>query len=523
MRHTSLRVQIAVGIALVAICISWVFTFFTIIQTKDDVRTLSGHLLTQNARILMNQLDMDMEKRLQFFEGAASLPLFRPPIDGDAVVAFFDNVERFSQNLDWIGLLDAEGKVLYATDPWLVGQTLTGLDLLHLPGNANKPVPVVNPAWPSRQAHPYLQAGLTMAIRGPDQQTLAILAGQFSWDWAKVIEQALALPRQDSASIEPLLLDKAGVVMVGSGAQLGDLIDGQQLAALKKRGWQLFHDDQGQAFLYALTTSHYHSPGWQVLLRQPVAEIAEQMSPLLLRLLGMTVLASLLAAGLGWWLSGWISRPITRIARAANRLSAGIPASIPKVKGVWELQMLSDSLCDMVTNLSKHQSALGVMETLALKDALTGLPNRAALLRFMQGQVDPLVFLYLDLDGFKAINDNFGHQAGDLVLKEVAERLIHNTRDGDLAVRLGGDEFLVVLQLGPHTQPVQVAERILAAVNEPMESQWGSLLVGCSIGGAYWPKDNDDPKTVVSLADQALYTAKSQGKGRVCFYRFPGD
>lgn len=115
MRHTSLRVQIAVGIALVAICISWVFTFFTIIQTKDDVRTLSGHLLTQNARILMNQLDMDMEKRLQFFEGAASLPLFRPPSMATRWWRFLITSSAFRKT--WIGLACWMPRVRCSTPP----------------------------------------------------------------------------------------------------------------------------------------------------------------------------------------------------------------------------------------------------------------------------------------------------------------------------------------------------------------------------------------------------------------------
>ncbi|CAH0190117.1 putative signaling protein CC_0091 [Pseudomonas sp. Bi70] len=129
--------------------------------------------------------------------------------------------------------------------------------------------------------------------------------------------------------------------------------------------------------------------------------------------------------------------------------------------------------------------------------------------------------LYLDLDGFKPVNDRYGHAAGDQVLREAASRMRGCLRGGDLVVRLGGDEFLMILQVAANdaaNQARQVAERTLQALAVPIHWENQPLQVGCSIGGALWPQDHTDLEQVVELADQALYLAKQAGRGRVILH-----
>jgi diguanylate cyclase (GGDEF)-like protein len=151
----------------------------------------------------------------------------------------------------------------------------------------------------------------------------------------------------------------------------------------------------------------------------------------------------------------------------------------------------------------------------ALTDALTGLPNRDALLGAMRSALErdgrrPGVLL-LDLDGFKPVNDTWGHHAGDLVLQEVARRLRGAVRSSDLAARLGGDEFAVLVSDCANAEAVAV--RILAAFEVPFDVEGHQVRVGTSVG--IGPDlSSQDPLAHLRAADEALYRAKAAGRAR---------
>lgn len=126
----------------------------------------------------------------------------------------------------------------------------------------------------------------------------------------------------------------------------------------------------------------------------------------------------------------------------------------------------------------------------------------------------PCALLCLDLDGFKEINDDLGHAAGDLLLKEVGRRLLANLRKGDTAARLGGDEFAILLQSASASEAVATAHRVTVSLNGKYQlDQYGEANVGVSIGIACAPAHANEPEGLLSLADKALYAAKSAGLG----------
>ena len=156
----------------------------------------------------------------------------------------------------------------------------------------------------------------------------------------------------------------------------------------------------------------------------------------------------------------------------------------------------------------------------ALTDKLTGLPNRLHLEETLQAlcaglaRGERFALLCLDLDGFKAVNDNHGHGAGDLLLRALAGRLRHCLRGQDTACRLGGDEFVVLLPGAGSDEAAFVAKRIIAAIGRPFDVGINDLLgVGVSIGSATAPDEGAAPADLMAAADQALYAAKSAGKG----------
>jgi len=155
----------------------------------------------------------------------------------------------------------------------------------------------------------------------------------------------------------------------------------------------------------------------------------------------------------------------------------------------------------------------------ARHDILTGLSNRAGLAKAFAARFDSeappkgLALVYLDLDGFKAVNDSFGHMAGDALLQLVAERLRGLVRASDIAARIGGDEFVVLSEQTERTQLQRFGERIVREISEPYELDSGHTLnIGASVGIALAPEHGRDMNSLMSAADAALYQAKSRGK-----------
>ena len=167
-----------------------------------------------------------------------------------------------------------------------------------------------------------------------------------------------------------------------------------------------------------------------------------------------------------------------------------------------------------------------MLEDKAYYDALTQLPNRSllsdrliqAIARNARNQC-VLAICFVDLDNFKPINDTFGHDAGDRVLIEVAQRLQSSVRGDDTVARLGGDEFVVLLGEMEHAQEAELAVgRLLLCLSEPLPSGGKLINIQASIGYALYPEDGKDGENLLNLSDQAMYQAKSSGGNRIRRY-----
>jgi diguanylate cyclase (GGDEF)-like protein len=180
-------------------------------------------------------------------------------------------------------------------------------------------------------------------------------------------------------------------------------------------------------------------------------------------------------------------------------------------------------------NITERKLAEEATAHLALHDPLTDLPNRRllgdrvehALSRSARDGTATAV-LYLDLESFKAVNDEFGHEAGDRLLVDVAGRLRGCLRDADTAARLGGDEFVVVLEgVRGEAEALALAERIVLALGEPFSVGEAERTLSASIGLALSTLPHERPEDLLRFADLAMYRSKREGKGRVSLYRAP--
>ena len=183
-------------------------------------------------------------------------------------------------------------------------------------------------------------------------------------------------------------------------------------------------------------------------------------------------------------------------------------------------------LIGTIIDITERKLAEERVRHLAQYDELTGLSNRnmfnqqlARAFAQARRHARPLAILFIDLDGFKNINDTLGHQAGDHVLKEVAVRLRDCLRESDTVGRLGGDEFVVLIEELPHSGHITVvAQKILAAVAKPFILQEQEFHITASIGISTYPDDGEDMQGLLKNADIAMYRAKERGKNNYQFY-----
>jgi len=178
------------------------------------------------------------------------------------------------------------------------------------------------------------------------------------------------------------------------------------------------------------------------------------------------------------------------------------------------------SLEGIIRNVTEHKKRDEIIRHMAFHDHLTGLPNRqtftdrlAAELAHSRRNKTKGAVMFLDLDHFKPINDTFGHDIGDELLKNVAYRLTHCLREADTVARMGGDEFTILLpRITSENDYLTIAEKTLRALRTPFAIEEHELKVSSSIGVSLFPRDGGDPETLIKKADDAMYLAKHGGK-----------
>jgi diguanylate cyclase (GGDEF)-like protein len=180
-----------------------------------------------------------------------------------------------------------------------------------------------------------------------------------------------------------------------------------------------------------------------------------------------------------------------------------------------QLGIQHDELKKLYEQMARH----------ATHDSLTNLPNRkyfhdqlAEAIASANQEKRSFTVLYLDLDGFKAINDDLGHAIGDQLIENTARRLEHCVRKGDMVARVGGDEFIVLLQDVALSDVSRIAEKIIESLSKPLKLADKTLSITTSIGVATYPQDGEDMNTLIHSADSAMYEAKRNGKNgyRIC-------
>jgi len=203
-------------------------------------------------------------------------------------------------------------------------------------------------------------------------------------------------------------------------------------------------------------------------------------------------------------------------------VAAGMaPCLLALVAGQWQARGLRARCAQLQAALAAQRDTEMRLDFIAHHDSLTGLPNRLQFqmqlehgVAYARRHESRLAVLFVDIDHFKTINDTLGHDAGDQVLVQFAQRLRQCVREVDTVARQGGDEFIVLLtELRSGADAQQVAEKIMRAIAEPFLVNGDPLPVAASIGVAVYPDDDADIESLIEKADLAMYAAKQGGKG----------
>lgn len=268
-----------------------------------------------------------------------------------------------------------------------------------------------------------------------------------------------------------------------------------------------------------------------ICLTSDLGEIAAQER----HLVAISLLLALMSLGMagmsGSILQFRISRPIASLARAMHKVTseASFDAQVA-VSGSREIAELAVGFNSMLAELQRRDRLAKIadarLQEQARTDSLTGLPNRrlfsecvASATARTQRQGGLVGLLYIDLDGFKLVNDSLGHSVGDLLLCEVASRLKSKVRQSDSLARIGGDEFTIVLtSLTTAEDAGVVAESLLECMTKPFHVEGHDITIGASIGISIYDNAQEDGADLLRQADSAMYAAKRSGRNRAAYF-----
>ncbi len=264
-------------------------------------------------------------------------------------------------------------------------------------------------------------------------------------------------------------------------------------------------------------------------LAQPRSSVLNRSHALGLSILQIAGGLGLAGFALALLLARWVTRPLNTMSKAVAgfstaQLIVGLPVSRQD-----EIGQLARSFDEMQQQIHQQFAELQAnrreLEHLARHDVLTGLPNRRLFMERLDNALDrakraqtPLAVMFIDMDHFKAINDTWGHDAGDAALEWVAQQLLANTRKSDTVARLGGDEFVVLLESPMQPEQIDsIAQKLIDSMREPWFFDGHLCSIGLSMGISLFPANGDTADALLSAADTAMYRVKSGSRNNFGF------
>jgi diguanylate cyclase (GGDEF)-like protein len=530
----SLKVKITAIVLALFLASIWSLTYLTTTRLQKDLAEVLAQQQFASVSYVASEIDETIRFRFEALEAIAKD--LKPEILADAakindLLSQRPLLEQLFANGVGVAAKTGEGLALYPPNPAAQGISYSELEYFQQTMATGKPV-----LGKPRIGRVSKKPGVAFAVPifGKGSEILGVLVGFSALSDSTLFGQ-----------LERSNVGKSGWMAV-SAPQHGLIVTAsdpkRSLNPLPKRGVNLMLDRFIDGFegsgtavnslgIETLTSAKWiPSAGWFVQAVLPTREAYEPIRETTIYAYSVAIILSITAALVVWLGIRQMLRPLGLAAEAIRNMASG-KADLHQLQVTQgdEVGALLTSFNTLVEQRSKLQSAL---EDLARTDPLTGLPNRrhfiemaeAGLARTLRYGGDFSV-LMLDLDHFKTINDTHGHKVGDCVLATLAELFRQSLRDADVAGRLGGEEFAVMLPETDLEHAIQVAERLRAAIEAaevPLEGE-DKLRFTASIGVnamSYGGKTIDD---MLGQADKALYGAKHAGRNRVMAWEPPSE
>lgn len=532
--------------------------------------------LQQLAWQMRDALDRGIHERFVDMRLLATAEAGMDPRKPEALRSLLDDLKESQSHYAWMGKTDASGKVLVAS-----GGLLEGADVSQRPwfqhaqqgryAGDYHPALLLEKKLPA-QTEPWRFIDIAVPLRDENGRLRGVIGSHLSWGWARDIAARLLDRTQQDYQVEILIVRKDGTILLGPGNYEELKIDipsfrnaQSGLSGAVQERWPDGEFITG----YARTSDRPDAGmGWTILIRQPLQVALREYAVLERSLLLAVFAVAILLAVLAGMLARRLTQPLEQLSAAIEqRTREDADTPLPAVGGYREVHLLSNTLRSLIEQEKQQRHALASLnqsleqqvnertaelraaadqlqsalieqntvkeqlQKMVLVDTLTGLPNRRAfheelpkaMARAARERQD-MALLFLDLDGFKAVNDTHGHEAGDEVLRQFATRIATCVRKTDMVARLAGDEFVVILEgLAQESDASDVATKILKETDQTFELGKASVHLTASVGIAFHDGTaTQTPDQLLNAADEAMYMAKHAGKNTTHLARHSG-
>jgi len=473
-------------------------------NTLEENRVYATKLAASTEQFLKS-----MQKQLAYSSVIAASHFDDPEILQSETARLKYQTDSFNS----VVLTNAQGKIL-ATSP----------DSLQLVGHILRTPGAIEALKERRPliSKPYISAAqnlvivISTPIVTPEGKYLGYIAGTIYLRQKSILNELLGEHYYRDGSYIAVLDNERRILYHPDASRIGEIVKPRPVTeAVRKHsnGSLMVTNLAGQAMLagYAVVPSS----GWEIVTQRPTDATLRPLEGLMVKVLKHLTPLALLTLVCVWLFSRMIARPLWLLARSANEMDKpDISTNIREIPSwYFESTQLKRAL---LMGINLLQKKIGKLKFETQTDPMTGLFNRRGLAMTLESVVQlrqQFSVIALDIDHFKSINDSYGHDVGDEVIKSLAEQIRHNARESDILCRVGGEEFLVLLTGTALAEAEMIAERLRENVENLVLP--GIRPITISLGVAHWHYLQGEPDISLKRADEALYKAKQDGRNRV--------
>ncbi|WP_082856455.1 sensor domain-containing diguanylate cyclase [Marinomonas atlantica] len=544
----SFRNRIAVLFGCLLLMLGIIVVTYIYQASSSRLTNASGKSLAIIAQSVANTLALTLKEREREIILLSKRPLFATERNQEKMQAALDRTKDSYQHYAWIGFANADGKVMVAGKKMLQGADVSQRPWFVLGsqgpfvGDVHEALLLASMIEPMDDGSLPRFVDFAAPVYGENGTFEGVIAAHSNWDWVRGVLNS-ALPNEHD-NIEIFIVDKHKEVLYPNALTHSTEVP-NNIPAPGEFQYNEWNDGKRYLTTLALVNSSISTDlGWKIIVRQPSDVALSTVYNMRVVILLISIAATLIGVFIAYQLAGALSRPIERLAATALRIKNGDrKMSFTETDShLKEVISLSNSLQGMMTSLLDREQSLVEMNAnleakvqkrtnaleqvnkelaeLALRDPLTQCFNRLALEEAMSqifaqaaDDGDAYSVIMIDIDHFKAVNDTYGHQAGDEALKKLVELMHDNTRDGDFVARYGGEEFTILLPKTDTKTAAERAEQIRKIVEQTEIEEIGHITI--SLGVATYQQSDERAEIILDRSDEALYQSKENGRNQV--------